>query len=49
MMTTPGKCLMLGQFSFLPDMTDAQITTRIEFALSQGFAVRVESTDHPWL
>ena len=36
-----------GQFSFLPDLTDAQIAAQIEYALKQGWAVNVEYTDDP--
>ena len=47
MMTNTGNRLTQGQFSFLPDLTDAQITVQIEYALEQGFAVSVEYTDDP--
>jgi ribulose-bisphosphate carboxylase small chain len=36
-----------GTFSFLPDLTDAQISTQVEFALSRGWAVSVEHTADP--
>ena len=36
-----------GTFSFLPDLTDAQIRRQIEYALSQDWALAVESTDDP--
>ena len=36
-----------GTFSFLPDLTDAQIRAQIEYCLSQGWAVSVEHTDDP--
>ena len=36
-----------GAFSFLPDLTDEQITKQIEYALSNGWAVSVEWTDDP--
>ena len=39
--------LTQGQFSFLPDLTDEEITKQISYALSQGWAVAVESTDDP--
>jgi ribulose-bisphosphate carboxylase small chain len=39
--------LTQGQFSFLPDLTDEEITKQITYALSQGWAVAVESTDDP--
>jgi ribulose-bisphosphate carboxylase small chain len=47
MMTNPGNRLTQGQFSFLPDLTDAQITAQIKYALSHGWAVNVEYTDDP--
>jgi ribulose-bisphosphate carboxylase small chain len=47
MMTNPGNRLTQGQFSFLPDLTDAQITAQIKFALGKGWAVSVEYTDDP--
>jgi ribulose-bisphosphate carboxylase small chain len=39
--------LTQGQFSFLPDLTDAQITAQIAYALKQGWALNVEYTDDP--
>jgi ribulose-bisphosphate carboxylase small chain len=36
-----------GQFSFLPDLTDEQITAQIKYALNQGWALNVEFTDDP--
>ena len=39
--------LTQGTFSFLPDLTDAQITAQIEYCLSKGWAVSVEYTDDP--
>ena len=47
MMTNHGNRLTQGQFSFLPDLTDAQITAQIAYALAQGWAVNVEYTDDP--
>ena len=47
MMTNPGNRLTQGQFSFLPDLTDAQITAQIKYALGKGWAVSVEYTDDP--
>ncbi|MFO1507223.1 MAG: ribulose bisphosphate carboxylase small subunit [Lysobacterales bacterium] len=47
MMTNPGNRITQGQFSFLPDLTDAQITAQIKYALSNGWAVSVEYTDDP--
>ena len=39
--------LTQGQFSFLPDLTDEEINKQVTYALSQGWAVAVESTDDP--
>ncbi|MHB1513023.1 MAG: ribulose bisphosphate carboxylase small subunit [Acidiferrobacter sp.] len=47
MMTNPGNRLTQGQFSFLPDLTDAQITAQIKYALKHGWAIGVEYTDDP--
>ena len=47
MMTNPGNRLTQGQFSFLPDMTDEEITAQIKYALKHGWAVNVEYTDDP--
>lgn len=47
MMTNHGNRLTQGQFSFLPDLTDAQIRSQIEYALKNNYAVGVEYTDDP--
>jgi ribulose-bisphosphate carboxylase small chain len=47
MMTNPGNRLTQGQFSFLPDLTDEQITRQIKYALEHGWAVSIEYTDDP--
>ena len=39
--------LTQGTFSFLPDLTDAQIISQIEYCLERGWAVSVEHTDDP--
>jgi len=36
-----------GTFSFLPDLTDEQITKQIDYCLSRGWALGVEYTDDP--
>jgi ribulose-bisphosphate carboxylase small chain len=46
-MTTSNHRITQGQFSFLPDLTDAQILAQIRYALSQNYAVNVEYTDDP--
>lgn len=39
--------LTQGQFSFLPDLTDAEITAQVAYALDQGWAVGIEHTRDP--
>ncbi len=46
-MTNHGNRITQGQFSFLPDLTDAQITAQINYALKNKWAVSVEYTDDP--
>jgi ribulose-bisphosphate carboxylase small chain len=38
-----------GTFSFLPDLTDAEIRAQVEYALVQGWSCSIEFTDdaHP--
>jgi len=36
-----------GCFSFLPDLTDAQIKSQVQYALEKGWAVNLEFTDDP--
>lgn len=36
-----------GTFSFLPELTDAQITRQLEYCLQKGWAIGVEYTDDP--
>jgi ribulose-bisphosphate carboxylase small chain len=36
-----------GTFSFLPDLTDAQITRQLEYCLGRGWAIGLEYTDDP--
>ena len=47
MMTNPTGKLTQGQFSFLPDLTDAEISLQIKYGLSKGYAWSVEYTDDP--
>jgi ribulose-bisphosphate carboxylase small chain len=39
--------LTQGTFSFLPDLTDAQIRNQIEYCLEKGWAISIEYTDDP--
>ncbi len=47
MMTNPTGRLTQGQFSFLPDLSDAEITLQIEYGLKKGYAWSTEYTDDP--
>jgi ribulose-bisphosphate carboxylase small chain len=47
MMTNTGNRLTQGQFSYLPDLSDAQITKQIDYALAQGWSIGIEYTDDP--
>ncbi len=47
MMTNYGNRITQGQFSFLPELSDAQIKSQIAYALGNGWAVNVEYTDDP--
>ena len=39
--------LTQGCFSFLPDLTDAQITKQIQYAIDKSWAISIEFTDDP--
>jgi ribulose-bisphosphate carboxylase small chain len=39
--------LTQGAFSFLPDLTDEQISKQIQYALNKNYAISVEFTDDP--
>ena len=47
MMTNPTGRITQGQFSFLPDLSDAEIALQIEYGLNKGYAWSVEYTDDP--
>jgi ribulose-bisphosphate carboxylase small chain len=47
MMTNPAGRITQGQFSFLPDLSDAEISLQIEYGLNKGYAWSVEYTDDP--
>ena len=47
MMTNPTGRVTQGQFSFLPDLTDAEIALQIEYGLRKGYAWSVEYSDDP--
>jgi len=36
-----------GAFSFLPELTDDEITLQVQYSIDQGFALAVEFTDDP--
>ncbi len=39
--------MTFGQFSFLPPLTDEQITKQIQYALDHGWPISIETTDDP--
>lgn len=39
--------LTQGTFSFLPDLTDEQISAQVEYCLDHGWAISIEYTDDP--
>ncbi|TDH60437.1 ribulose bisphosphate carboxylase small subunit [Dankookia rubra] len=39
--------LTQGTFSFLPDLTDAQIAAQVAYCIRNGWAVNIEYTDDP--
>lgn len=39
--------LTQGTFSFLPDLTDAQIAQQVQYCIDKGWAVSLEHTDDP--
>jgi ribulose-bisphosphate carboxylase small chain len=47
MMSNPTGRLTQGQFSFLPDLSDAEIILQIEYGLKKGYAWSIEYTDDP--
>ncbi len=36
-----------GAFSFLPDLTDAEIATQVQYCIDKGWAISLEYTDDP--
>jgi ribulose-bisphosphate carboxylase small chain len=47
MMTNPVGRITQGQFSYLPDLSDAEISLQIQYGLNKGYAWSVEYTDDP--
>jgi ribulose-bisphosphate carboxylase small chain len=47
MMTNPTGRVTQGQFSFLPELTNAEIALQVEYGLQRGYAWSVEYTDDP--
>ena len=39
--------LTQGQFSFLPDLTDEQISNQVQYALDHNWPISIEYTDDP--
>jgi len=46
-MTNPVGRITQGQFSYLPDLTDEEISMQIQYGLNKGYAWSVEYTDDP--
>jgi ribulose-bisphosphate carboxylase small chain len=47
MMTNPTAKITQGQFGFLPELSDAEITLQVEYGLRRGYAWSIEYTDDP--
>ncbi len=47
MMSNPTGRITQGQFSFLPELTDAEIALQIEYGLGRGYAWSIEYSDDP--
>jgi ribulose-bisphosphate carboxylase small chain len=47
MMTNPIGRITQGQFSFLPELTDAEISLQVDYGLKRGYAWSIEYTDDP--
>lgn len=47
MMSNPTGRITQGQFSFLPDLSDEEISAQVRYGLGRGFAWSVEYTDDP--
>jgi ribulose-bisphosphate carboxylase small chain len=47
MMTNPTGRITQGMFSFLPELSDEEISMQIQYGLDRGYAWSVEYTDDP--
>ena len=47
MMTNPVARITQGQFSYLPELNDEEISLQIDYGLGKGYAWSVEYTDDP--
>jgi len=47
MMSNPAGRVTQGQFSFLADLSDAEISLQVEYGLRRGYAWSVEYSDDP--
>lgn len=47
MLSNPTGRITQGQFSFLPDLGDEEISKQLEYGLARGYAWSVEYTDDP--
>jgi len=43
----PAMRLTQGTFSYLPDLTDKEITAQVQYALTNGWSISIECTDDP--
>jgi ribulose-bisphosphate carboxylase small chain len=46
-MTNPAGRITQGQFSYLPDLSDAEISLQIAYGQKRGYAWSIEYTDDP--
>jgi ribulose-bisphosphate carboxylase small chain len=47
MTMSPTRKVTQGAFSYLPDLTDEEIALQLSYAIANGWAISVESTDDP--
>ena len=47
MMTNPVRRITQGQFSYLAELTDAEISLQIQYGLDKGYAWSIEYSDDP--
>ena len=47
MISNPTGRITQGQFSFLPELSDAEIAMQVEYGFKRGYAWSIEYTDDP--